>query len=136
MLAATLASVGTMPVASIALILGVDRFMSEARALTNLIGNGVATIVVAKWEGALDTDRMHRHLNNETDAEADNPEAVLVEEEEIAGIGTGRGTRAPAGTGLIGQFAFAAGCRVGIRRCGSGQGSAQGKQRGVPGHVR
>ena len=72
-LAATLASVGTIPVASIALILGIDRFMSEARALTNLIGNGVATIVVAKWEGALDTDRMHRHLNNETDAEADEP---------------------------------------------------------------
>src|ERR671921_349726 len=53
-LAATLASIGTVPVASIALILGVDRFMSEARALTNLIGNGVATIVVAKWENALD----------------------------------------------------------------------------------
>ena len=91
-LAATLASVGTIPVASIALILGVDRFMSEARALTNLIGNGVATVVVAKWEGALDTDRMHRHLNNETDDEADSPESVLVEEEETAGIGTGRGT--------------------------------------------
>jgi aerobic C4-dicarboxylate transport protein len=91
-LAATLASVGSIPVASIALILGIDRFMSEARALTNLIGNGVATIVVAKWEGALDTDRMHRHLNNETDAEADSPEAVLVEEEESSGIGIGRGT--------------------------------------------
>ena len=49
-LAATLASVGTIPVASIALILGVDRFMSEARALTNLVGNGVATVVIAKWE--------------------------------------------------------------------------------------
>jgi aerobic C4-dicarboxylate transport protein len=91
-LAATLASVGSIPVASIALILGIDRFMSEARALTNLIGNGVATIVVAKWEGALDTERMHRHLNNETDAEADSPESVLVEEEESSGIGTGRGT--------------------------------------------
>ena len=49
-LAATLASVGTIPVASIALILGIDRFMSEARALTNLIGNGLATVVVAKWK--------------------------------------------------------------------------------------
>src|SRR5258708_24221307 len=47
-LAATLSSVGTIPVASIALILGVDRFMSEARALTNLIGNGVATVVVSR----------------------------------------------------------------------------------------
>jgi aerobic C4-dicarboxylate transport protein len=87
-LAATLASVGTVPVASIALILGVDRFMSEARALTNLVGNGVATIVVAKWEGALDEVRMHKHLNQETEAEADDPEAVLVvheiEEEEQA----------------------------------------------------
>ena len=62
-LAATLASVGTIPVASIALILGIDRFMSEARALTNLIGNGVATVVVAKWELALDEDRLHRRLN-------------------------------------------------------------------------
>src|ERR671916_759119 len=80
-LAATLASVGTIPVASIALILGIDRFMSEARALTNLVGNGVATVVVAKWEGALDEARMHAHLNNETAAEADDPEAVLVEED-------------------------------------------------------
>ena len=62
-LAATLGSTGTIPVASIALILGVDRFMSEARALTNLIGNGVATVVVAKWERALDVERMHVMLN-------------------------------------------------------------------------
>lgn len=53
-LTATLATTGAIPVASIALILGIDRFMSEARALTNLIGNGVATIVVAKSEGELD----------------------------------------------------------------------------------
>ena len=86
----------TIPVASIALILGVDRFMSEARALTNLIGNGVATVVVAKWEGALDVDRMNRHLNNETDAEADNPESVLVTEEEQAGIGVGQTSGARA----------------------------------------
>jgi aerobic C4-dicarboxylate transport protein len=91
-LAATLASLGTVPVASIALILGVDRFMSEARALTNLIGNGVATIVVAKWEGALDEGRMHRHLNQESEAEADDPEAVLVAEdiaEERSAPGSG-----------------------------------------------
>jgi aerobic C4-dicarboxylate transport protein len=48
-LAATLSAVGTVPVAGLALILGIDRFMSEARALTNFIGNGVATLVVAKW---------------------------------------------------------------------------------------
>jgi aerobic C4-dicarboxylate transport protein len=80
-LAATLSSLGTVPVASMALILGVDRFMSEARALTNLVGNGVATVVVAKWEGALDEARMHKHLNQETDEEADDPEAVLVADE-------------------------------------------------------
>jgi aerobic C4-dicarboxylate transport protein len=76
-LAATLASVGTIPVASIALILGVDRFMSEARALTNLIGNGVATVVVSKWENALDEERMRQHLDHETELEADAPEKVL-----------------------------------------------------------
>jgi len=81
-LAATLASVGHIPVASIALILGVDRFMSEARALTNLIGNGVATIVVAKWERALNEGRMRAHLDQETDEEADDPETRLVETEE------------------------------------------------------
>ena len=85
-LAATLSSVGTIPVASIALILGVDRFMSEARALTNLIGNGVATVVVSRWESALDVERMRRHLDGETDAEADTPEEVMVEDEiEAAG---------------------------------------------------
>ncbi len=61
-LAATLASTGTIPVASIALILGIDRFMSEARALTNLVGNGVATVVIAKSEGALDEKVFKREL--------------------------------------------------------------------------
>jgi aerobic C4-dicarboxylate transport protein len=54
-LAATLSAVGSVPVGGLALILGIDRFMSEARALTNVIGNGVAAIVVAKWTGDLDT---------------------------------------------------------------------------------
>src|SRR6267143_4326667 len=76
-LAATLASVGTIPVASIALILGVDRFMSEARALTNLVGNGVATVIVAKWEGALDETRLHAHLEHETELEAEEPEKAM-----------------------------------------------------------
>jgi Sodium:dicarboxylate symporter family len=53
-LAATLSSMHTVPVAGLVLLLGVDRFMNEARAVTNLIGNGVATIAVAKWEGAFD----------------------------------------------------------------------------------
>jgi len=76
-LAATLSAVGGVPVAGLALILGIDRFMSEARALTNLIGNGVATLVVARWTGDLDVAQMQRHLNNETPLEADAPEQVL-----------------------------------------------------------
>ncbi|HZL69475.1 MAG TPA: dicarboxylate/amino acid:cation symporter [Candidatus Limnocylindrales bacterium] len=76
-LAATFAAVPTIPVAGLALILGVDRFMSEARALTNLVGNGVATMVVSRWEGELDKDRMSQVLNRETEAEAEEPEAIL-----------------------------------------------------------
>jgi aerobic C4-dicarboxylate transport protein len=62
-LAATLSSLGTVPVAGITLLLGVDRFMSEMRSVTNLIGNGVATIVVAKWEREFEEDRADRLLN-------------------------------------------------------------------------
>lgn len=76
-LAATLSAVGHLPVAGLALILGIDRFMSEARALTNTIGNGVATLVVAKWSGELDSKRLNAVLNNETVEEANSPEAVL-----------------------------------------------------------
>ena len=76
-LAATLSAVGNVPVAGLALILGIDRFMSEARALTNLIGNGVATIVVGKWTGDLDAERMRAQLNNETPRDAEEPERVL-----------------------------------------------------------
>src|SRR4051812_45991419 len=76
-LAATLASMGTIPVAGLALILGVYRFLSEAGSLINMIGNGVATIVVARWEGAVDMDRLRQHLDQETDLEADEPEKVM-----------------------------------------------------------
>jgi aerobic C4-dicarboxylate transport protein len=65
-LAATLAVVPTIPVAGMALILGIDKFMSECRALTNIIGNGVATIVVSKWEGELDHARLTSELKNPT----------------------------------------------------------------------
>jgi len=61
-LAATLAVVPSIPVAGLALILGVDRFMSEARALTNFVGNGVATIVVSKWENELDVELLKQQL--------------------------------------------------------------------------
>lgn len=67
-LAATLSAVGELPVAGLALILGIDRFMSEARALTNLIGNGVASIVVAKWCDQLDESVLHEELNKGPEA--------------------------------------------------------------------
>ncbi|WP_200954403.1 dicarboxylate/amino acid:cation symporter [Rhizobacter sp. Root1221] len=76
-LAATLSAVGHVPVAGLALILGIDRFMSEARALTNLVGNGVATIVVAKWTGDLDTAKLHAQLDNPTQVATDEPEVLL-----------------------------------------------------------
>ncbi|AMA46901.1 dicarboxylate/amino acid:cation symporter [Pseudomonas monteilii] len=61
-LAATLSAVGHLPVAGLALILGIDRFMSEARALTNLVGNAVATVVVAKWVNEMDNDKLASEL--------------------------------------------------------------------------
>jgi aerobic C4-dicarboxylate transport protein len=76
-LAATLSAVGGVPVAGLALILGIDRFMSEARALTNLIGNGVATVVVGKWTGDLDMRRLSSQLDNETAVDAEEPEKAL-----------------------------------------------------------
>ncbi|MBV7415532.1 dicarboxylate/amino acid:cation symporter [Aeromonas sp. sif2433] len=63
-LAATISAVGHLPLAGLALILGIDRFMSEARALTNLIGNGVATLVVARYCDQLDEQQMHEVLAN------------------------------------------------------------------------
>ncbi len=80
-LAATLSAVGGIPVAGLALILGIDRFMSEARALTNIIGNGVATIVVAKWGGDVNMLELNRHLNQETPLEANAPERILDKQE-------------------------------------------------------
>ena len=69
-LAATLSAMPDLPAAAgLALVFGVDRFMSEARALTNLIGNAVATLVIARWEGALDEGRMRRLLRGGSDQE-------------------------------------------------------------------
>jgi len=60
-LAAILATVPSVPVQSLALLVGIEKFMSECRALTNVVGNGVATLVVSRWQGELDTDKM-RHV--------------------------------------------------------------------------
>src|SRR2546423_1998273 len=81
-LAATLSAAGHVPVAGLALILGIDRFMSEARAVTNLIGNGVATVVVGKWGGERHEGRMRKVLDNESVEDAEEPEKVIDAVEE------------------------------------------------------
>ncbi|WP_242393507.1 dicarboxylate/amino acid:cation symporter [Anaeromyxobacter oryzisoli] len=68
-LAATLSVVGNIPVAGLALLLGVDRFMSEARAITNLIGNGVASVAVSRWEKEMDVERARRVLSGDLPAD-------------------------------------------------------------------
>ncbi len=75
-LASTLSTVDTLPLAGLALLVGVDVLMSQIRAVTNLIGNGVATVVVSKWENALDIKKANRVLIGETEQEADTPEIV------------------------------------------------------------
>ncbi len=72
-LAATLSAVGNIPVAGLTLLLGVDRFMSEARALTNLVGNGVASVAVSRWEGELDLSRARAVLDGEAHDLLDEP---------------------------------------------------------------
>jgi aerobic C4-dicarboxylate transport protein len=62
-LAATLAIIPDIPIQSLAILVGIDKFMSECRALTNLVGNGVATIVVSRWEGELDRVRLNQAMH-------------------------------------------------------------------------
>jgi aerobic C4-dicarboxylate transport protein len=73
-LAATLSAVGNIPVAGLTLLLGVDRFMSEARAITNLIGNGVASVAVSRWEGELDTAKAQSVLAGTDGGEEEPPQ--------------------------------------------------------------
>jgi aerobic C4-dicarboxylate transport protein len=86
-LAATLAAFPSVPVAGLTLLLGVDRFMSEARAITNLIGNAVATMVVAKWNGSLDLERVRRILDGEQPVDAEPSE---VEHRPVLASSAGR----------------------------------------------
>jgi aerobic C4-dicarboxylate transport protein len=79
-LAATLAVVPSVPVAGMALILGVDRFMSECRALTNFIGNAVACIVVARWENEVDEDKLAAALAGQTTRPASHTPALQAAE--------------------------------------------------------
>jgi len=76
-LAATIAVIPDLPIAALALLVGVDRFMSECRALTNIIGNGVGTLVIARWEGDLDRGRLKRELDRGPLAEADLLSSVV-----------------------------------------------------------
>lgn len=82
-LVGTLSVVPTVPVAGMALILGIDRFMSEARALVNVIGNGVATIVISRWENEIDVERMRAVLNGDVSAQIVAP-ARRADREESA----------------------------------------------------
>jgi aerobic C4-dicarboxylate transport protein len=81
-LAATLAAFPEIPLAGLTLLLGVDRFMSEARAITNLIGNAVATMVVARWDGALDLPRALAILDGETPVETVEAIVFVVSEND------------------------------------------------------
>jgi aerobic C4-dicarboxylate transport protein len=97
-LAATLASTGSVPVEGLALLLGVDRFMSECRAITNLIGNGVATLVVARWEKELDESRLESVLSHEPTEEADETLDSLMAAEPLDRVRDGR---QPAGVASV-----------------------------------
>jgi aerobic C4-dicarboxylate transport protein len=76
-LAATLSIIPDIPIQSLAVLLGIDKFMSECRALTNLVGNGVATVVISRWEGELDADKLHAAMAHPVDMGA------LVEREPV-----------------------------------------------------
>jgi len=87
-LAATLASLGKIPVAGMVLLLGVDRFMSEARAITNTIGNAVGTIAIGRWVGSVDQERMQRVLDGAIDPE--NLDALYEGDDVVVELGADR----------------------------------------------
>jgi Na+/H+-dicarboxylate symporter len=78
-LAATLPVIGVLPVGGLALLIGIDRFMAQIRAATNLTGNVIGTIVIARWTGTLDVARAHRVLNGEEDDDRPSSRAALPE---------------------------------------------------------
>lgn len=78
-LAATMPAIGVLPIGGLTLLLGIDRFMAEIRAASNLASNAIATIIIARWCGAIDVERAHRVLNGEIDIEADSIEALIEE---------------------------------------------------------
>ncbi|RJG09397.1 dicarboxylate/amino acid:cation symporter [Massilia cavernae] len=88
-LAATLASMGNIPVAGMVLLLGVDRFMSEARSITNTIGNAVGTMAIAKWVGAVDSERMNRILDGHDVVATGTQSLYETPEPELTVVGLG-----------------------------------------------
>ena len=80
----TLSATGSIPVAGLTLLLGIDRFMSEARAITNLIGNGVAAVAVSKWEGELDMEKAQHTLANVQAIEQEEYERGQIKAAEAA----------------------------------------------------
>lgn len=85
-LAATLSAVGHVPVAGLALILGIDRFMSEARAITNMIGNGIACIVVGHWLKEVDNDVLKKTLGSSVSKEIEHAEDNVRDDPETIGV--------------------------------------------------
>ncbi len=101
-LAASLSAVGHVPVAGLALIFGIDKFMSEARALTNLVGNGVATIVVGKWCRAVDEARLQAQLSGRA---LEGPELGAEGSVSMSGPASGEGPASTAEASLAPQSA-------------------------------
>lgn len=95
-LAATLASMGNIPVAGMVLLLGVDRFMSEARAITNTIGNAVGTVAIAKWVGSVDSERMGRILDGHEVPSLVKPAEDSLAPVELNVVGLAGGQKASA----------------------------------------
>jgi len=71
-LAATLATLPSIPIESLAILVGIDRFMSECRALTNLVGNGLATVVISRWEGEVSPERLRERLRGEDEGQSED----------------------------------------------------------------
>jgi aerobic C4-dicarboxylate transport protein len=105
-LAATLASMGKIPVAGMVLLLGVDRFMSEARAITNTIGNAVGTVAIARWVGSVDRQRLTQVLDGKTDPEDLHALYEGNDDSNVKPILGDRVARAAACIGCLGEGAL------------------------------
>jgi aerobic C4-dicarboxylate transport protein len=96
-LAATLSAIPTVPVAGLALLIGIDRFMSEARAITNLIGNALAAVVVARWDNGLNVQQMTRVLNGESAPDESAAEDLVLPHADPSSTASARQSTMPVG---------------------------------------